>query len=216
MEEAQLIQLWKSYERKLDKAISLNHKTIAEIQKLKAVSALKPLKGIKWTGIIFGIVWVLFIGYLLWHSLTFSKIFFVASAAIHIVISIIAIGVYIHHLVLIQAFDNSQTIVEAQQKLVMLNTSNLQVLRLLLVQLPVFSTFYITFDWIQNSPLTFWLIQVPVVLLQAMLGFWLYGNLHYKNYHKKWFQKLLGFGEFASVKIAMDFLGEIETFKQEK
>lgn len=216
MTEVQLLQIWKSYDEKLEKSLLVNAKNIADIQKLKASSALRSLKGIKWLGILFGIVWVLFIGFLLWHSLSFSKLFFVVSAAIHLIVSVIAIGVYIKHLVLIHQFDNSQSIVEAQQKLVMLNTSSLQVLRLLLVQLPVFSTFYITFDWIQQSPLSFWLIQVPIVLLQAVLGIWLYRNIHYKNHHKKWFKWLMGSGEFAPVKRAMDFLNEIETFKQEK
>jgi hypothetical protein len=216
MTEVQLLQIWKSYDEKLEKSLLVNAKNIADIQKLKASSALHSLKGIKWLGILLGVVWVLFIGFLLWHSLSFSKIFFVVSAAIHLIVSFIAIGVYIKHLVLIHQFDNSQSIVEAQQKLIMLNTSSLQVLRLLLVQLPVFSTFYITFDWIQQSPLSFWLIQVPVVLLQTVLGIWLYRNLQYKNHDKKWFKWLMGSGEFAPVKRAMDFLNEIETYKQEK
>jgi hypothetical protein len=216
MNEVQLMQIWKSYDEKLEKALSLNVASIAEIQKLKASSALRRLKGIKWTGILFGMVWVLFVGFLLWHSLTVDKIFFVVSAAINLIVSTIAIAIYIRHLVLINEFDNSATIVEAQQKLVMLNTSNLQVLRLLLVQLPVFSTFFITFDWIQQSPLSFWLIQAPIVLLQAALGIWLYRNLHYKNHDKKWFKWLLGSGEFAAIKKAMNFLNEIEVYKQEK
>lgn len=215
MTEVQLLQIWKSYDEKLEKSLLVNAKNIADIQKLKAASALHSLKGVKWLGILFGIVWVLFVGFLLWHSLSFHKIFFVVSAVIHLVVSIIAIGVYIKHLILIHQFDNSQSIVEAQQKLVMLNTSSLQVLRLLLVQLPVFSTFYITFDWIQQSPLSFWLIQVPIVLLQAALGIWLYRNINYKNHDKKWFKWLMGSGEFAPVKRAMTFLNEIETFKQE-
>jgi hypothetical protein len=216
MNEVQLMQIWKSYDEKLEKVLSLNMASITEIQKLKASSALRPSKGIKWIGILFGIVWVFFVGFLLWHSLSFSKIFFVVSAAINLIVSSIAIAIYIKHLVLIKQFDNSETIVEAQQKLVMLNTSNLQVLRLLLVQLPVFSTFFISFDWIQQSPLSFWLIQVPIVLLQAILGIWLYRNLHYKNHDKKWFKWLIGSGEFAAIKKAMDFLNEIEAYKQEK
>ena len=216
MTEVQLLQIWKSYDEKLEKSLSLNAQTIAEIQKLKAASALHSLKGVKWLGILLGVVWVLVVGVLWWHSLSFSKLFFVVSAALHLIISVIAIGVYIKHLVLIHQFDNSQSIVEAQQKLVMLNTSSLQILRLLLVQLPVFSTFYITFDWIQQSPLSFWLIQVPIVLLQAALGIWLYRNLHYKNRDKKWFKWLMGSGEFAPVKRAMDFLNEIKTYQQEK
>ena len=188
MEEAQMLKLWKSLESRLDKSISLNKQSFEELQKLKASSVLKPLKGTRWLGIIFGLIWLLFLAFLIWNSLTISKIFFVVSAGIHFIVSAVAIGVYIRHLALIKQFDNSRTIVEAQQKLVMLSTSNLKILGVLWLQLPVFSTFYMSIEWMNKDPRSFWGIQVPVVLLEGIIGIWLYKNLNYKNYSKRWFR----------------------------
>lgn len=215
MEDMELKMLWQSYDAKLERSLALNVKNMEEIHKLKAVSALRGFKGTRWLGIIFGAFWVLFIGFLIYHSLEMSKIFFVLSASIHLVVSLIAVVVYIKHLVLIDQFDNSQTVLEGQEKLMRLNASNLRVLGLLLLQLPVFSTFYITFDWIRNDPQSFWLIQMPVVLVQAFIGIWFYRNLDEKNRDKKWFKWFMSKGEFGSISKALVFLKEIEAYKKE-
>ena len=215
MNEEQILNMWKSYDLRLERAISLNKKNFEEIQKLKASSALKSLRGNRWIGIIVGFIWLLFIGFLIVNSLSLSKIFFVASLSIHFVVSLMAVIVYIRHLVLIDQFDNSETIVEAQQKLVMLNTSNLRILGILILQLPVFSTFYMNFAWMHDSPSTFWFIQVPVVLLEAFIGGWCFMNLRFKNHQKKWFKWLMKQGEFRNIRNAAEFLDEITLFKED-
>ncbi len=215
MEDMELKLLWQSYDAKLEKSLALNVKNMEEIHKLKAISALRGFKGTRWLGIVFGILWVLFIGFLIFNSLELSKIFFVLSASIHLVVSVVAVIVYIKHLNLIDQFDNSQTVLEAQEKLMVLNASNLKVLGLLLLQLPVFSTFYITFDWIRDDPQSFWLIQMPVVVIQALMGIWCYRNLDEKNRDKKWFKWFMRKGEFGSITKALAFLQEIETYKKE-
>ena len=136
------------------------------------------------------------------------------SAVIHLIVTAIAVIFYIRHLVLIDQFDNSQSIVEAQEKLVELSDSNLRVMGSLLLQLPVFSTFYIDMEWIINSPLSFWAIQVPFVLIQLVLGIWLFRNLNSKNVDKKWFSWFVHKGEFARIKKAMSLLNEIEEVKK--
>jgi hypothetical protein len=215
MEDMELKLLWQNYDAKLERSLALNVKTMEEIHKLKAGSALRGFKGTRWLGIVFGVLWVLFIGFLICHSLEVSKIFFVLSASVHLIVSLVAVVVYIRHLRLIDQFDNSQTVLEAQEKLMILNASNLKVLGLLLLQLPVFSTFYITFDWIRNDPQSFWLIQMPIVLIEALIGIWCYRNLDEKNRHKKWFKWFMSKGEFGSISKALSFLQEIELYKKE-
>ncbi len=210
MEESQIIQLWKSYDARLEQSLSLNTRNFNEIRKMKASSALRPLKGIRWLGIVVGLIWSIFVGTLTWYAWSVSAYFFVVSAIIHLIVTGIAVVFYIRHLMLIDQFDNSQTIVEAQEKLVMLRDSNLRVMGILFLQLPVFSTFYINVDWIIKSPLSFWAIQVPFVLIQLVLGIWLFRNLNSKNVDKKWFAWFVHKGEFASIKKAMSLLNEIE------
>lgn len=213
MEDQELKLLWKQYDNKLKEALSLNYKNMKEIQKLKATSALKPVKRIKIVAIILGILWVSFLGFLLVHSLSFSKIFFLVSVGILFIIHVIAIAVYIRHLILIYQFDNSLTVMDAQQKLATLQVSLLWIVRLLLLPLPLYSTWYLTFDWIKNSPQTFWLIQVPIILFFTFLGIWLYRNINYKNSHKKWFKILFNSPEWTGTIKAMEFLDQIKQYK---
>ncbi|KYP15754.1 hypothetical protein [Flavihumibacter sp. CACIAM 22H1] len=210
MQEKEIIEIWKSYQQKLDSSLQMNKKCLQEIQLMKASSSLKPVRLTRWIGIVFGLVWLLFIAFLMYHSLSWSKLVFLLSAGIHFIVSLYAILVYIHHLVLLDQFDNSNSIVEAQQKLVLLSTSNLRVLGILLVQLPVFSTWYMNLEWMHSSPETFWGIQVPIVLIQAWMGWWAFRNLHYRNHEKKWFRWFLSKGEFATFKRATALLKEAE------
>ncbi len=210
MDESQVLQLWRSYDDKIEKALSLHVRSYQEIQKMKASKALGPLRMTRWTGIVVGIVWVILIGFLVKNALSVSAYFFVVSAIIHLVVTGIAVGVYIRHLVLIDEFDNSQTILEAQQKLIALSDSNLRIMGILCLQLPVFSTFYINHEWINTAPLGFWFIHVPLVIIQAGLGVWLFLNLNTRNVHKKWFKKFVHKGEFARIQKAMELLTEAE------
>lgn len=210
MQEKELIQIWKTYQQKLDASLKMNKKCLQEIQLMKASSALNPVRRTRWTGIIFGILWLSFIGFLIYHSLSWSKIAFVISAVIHFLVSAYAIIVYIEHLILLNQFDNSNSIIEAQQKLVLLSTSNLRILGILLLQLPVFSTWIMNREWMESSPETFWGIQVPVVLIQACIGWWAFRNLHYRNHEKKWFRWFVSKGEFATIKKATTILKEAD------
>lgn len=210
MQDTELIQLWKSYQQKLDDSLQMNKKCLQEIQLMKASSSLKPVRRTRWVGIVFGFCWLAFIGFLISQSLEWSKIAFVISAGIHFMVSAYAVIVYIQHLHLLDEFDNSNTIIEAQQKLVILYSSNLRILGILLLQLPVFSTWYMSPEWLHHSPATFLGIQVPVVLIQAWMGWWAFRNLHYKNHDKKWFRWFVSSGEFAVIKRAMSILKDAQ------
>lgn len=215
MEDQELKLLWKQYDKKLNEFLTLNYKNMEDIGKLKASSALRPVRTIKIVSVVLGFLWILFLGFLLVHSLEFSKPFFIISVGILFVIYAIAVGIYIKHLVLISQFDASKTVMEAQQKLASLQTSLLRVVRLLFLSIPLYSTWYLTFDWIKNAPVTFWLIQVPIILFFTFLGIWLYKNINYKNSHKKWFRLLFNSPEWTGMIKAREFLDQIKEYKKE-
>ncbi|MGW8123072.1 hypothetical protein ACV07N_10485 [Roseivirga echinicomitans] len=215
MEEKDIMDLWKAQDAKLEKSLAINFQLLEEVKRQKATLALKKARNVKVFAIIFGIVWVAFVGFLIYHSLEFSKIFFVVSAGIHLIVTVIAIATYIKHLGLMDEANNSKTVVEAQQKLNEMQASFLWIVRLSFVQMPVFTTWFISFEWIRESPVNFWAIQVPLVLFFTWLGIWLYRNINYKNVNKKWFKILFKNPEWTSVIDAMGFLEEIEEYKQE-
>jgi hypothetical protein len=58
MEETELINLWKSYDKKLEESLSLNRKNAEEITKMKVQSFLISMKPLKIFTLLVGIVWV--------------------------------------------------------------------------------------------------------------------------------------------------------------
>jgi len=214
MDNLEIINLWKQYDAKLEKTLSLNQKIIVELQQQKAKNALRPAKRMKVFAVIAGIIYVSILAYLVYHSLSFEKIFFAGSLSVSIVITTIAIATYIHQLVLINEIDNSEHVIYIQQRLAKLQTSTLKIVGLLLLQLPFYSTWYINFEWINNSPNAFYFIHVPIVLLFALASIWFYKNINIKNKDKKWFRFLFSGPEWTSIIRSGQFLDEIESFSR--
>lgn len=214
MQELEIINLWKQYDEKLEKSISLNQRVIAELQQQKAKNALRPVKQIKRFAVAAGLIYVALLSFLVYNALQFENIFFVASLGISIVITLIAIVVYIDQLYLINEIDNSESVIYIQQKLADLQTSTLKIVRILLLQLPFYSTWYINFKWIKEAPNAFYFIHLPIVFLFVLAAVWLYRNIDIKNMDKKWFRLLFSGPEWTSIVKSGQFLKEIEHFEK--
>jgi hypothetical protein len=213
MENIEIINLWKQYDEKLEKSISLNHKVIEELQQQKAKNVLRSTKNIKWFAVMVGIIYIGVLAYLVLNSLSFANIFFVSSLSISMLITIVAVAYYIYQIKLINEIDNSESVVQIQQKLAALQASTLKTAGILLLQLPFYSTWYINFEWIRESPKLFYFVHVPIVLLFAMAGIWLFKNINVKNMDKKWFRFLFQGREWLAILKSGQFLKEIESFK---
>lgn len=181
----------------------------------KAQSQLRTLALFKIATIVLGGAWVGFIGYGVYYSLTWSKIFFVVSALIHMIVSVIAIAVYIKQLIFIKRIHNSRTIIETKMNLVKLQSSTIKVTRLLFLQMPVFVTFYLSPEAFRTNNISFLVIQGLVIAFFTWLGIWLYRNIGYRNVNKRWFRILFNNVEWTTIIGAMHFVREIDDFQKE-
>jgi hypothetical protein len=221
MDDLELNELWSQYNEKIERANILNlqswvlHlKTFEHLQTEKARSRLNALGRWKRRVIILGLLWVFFLVFLIVNSLAWSKIFFVVSLSMILGFNIYAVIVYLHHTVLIAAIDNSESLMEVQEKTARLQASMLQVTRILLLQTPFYATFFWSFQWMRESPVSFWLGTFPIALLFAAGAIWLYRNLHPGNSDRKWFRLFFRGREWTSVIRAMEYLKEIEEYKK--
>lgn len=214
MENIEIINLWKQYDEKLEKSLSLNQKIINELQQQKAKNALKPAKRIKYFGVVVGIIYVAFLLFLLLNSLSFQKIFFAGSLIAIIVFTLIALIAYVFQVKLINEIDNSENIIQMQHKLSKLQASTIKIAGILFLQTPFYATWFISFKWIEDSPQSFFFIHLPIVFLLAFAGIWLYRNINQKNTDKKWFKFLFGSPEWTSTVRSVEFLKEIENFEK--
>lgn len=214
MENIEIINLWKQYDEKLEKSLSLNQKIIAELQQQKAKNALRSSFRIKLWTVILGLLYVGMLVYFLSFSFSFASIYLKISIGLHALVCFIAILVYINQLVQIKQIDNAENVVQMQQKLAKLKVSTVNVVAILFLQLPVFSTFNITEKLIYETPLNFWFIQVPIVLLFTAVGIWLYKIIDIKNMDKKWFKMMFYGSDWSSIIKSGKFLKEIENFEK--
>lgn len=212
-ENIDLIDIWKSQDAKLNKIIEFNQTLIKQNLDAQVKSALAGLKPVRILGIVIGILWSIFLTIVLIWSWRHSNWFFKSSFILLIGSYIIAIIMYIYHLLLMYSFDNSQAIALAQEKLSKLVHSNLKTMGVLWLALPAYSMWYMSDAWMNTHPSSFWFIQTPIVILQAMIGIWLYRNLDLKNADKKWFKWIITKGEFAKIAQAQDLLNQIKAIE---
>lgn len=219
MEDSELKKLWQSYDQKLEEARilnmqswALNLKSFEILQTQKAKSKLNSLKWLKLVIILAGVVWVTILLFLFFKSLSYQNIFFTTSVGIIALFNILAILLYIRHIVLIYQIDNSENVIDTQTKLATLQSSTMNTGRILWLQMPFYTTFFYSPALFNDSK--FWLISVPVTLLFIFFSIWLYKNINYQNTEKKWFKILFGSPEWTSVNKAIGFLKEIEDFKK--
>jgi hypothetical protein len=219
MEDIELKKLWQSYDQKLEEAKLLNMqswvlnlKSFEMMQTHKAKSKLRSLKWLKLVIVFGGVVWVAILLFLFFKSFTWQKIFFTASVGIVALFNILAIILYIRHIVLIYQIDNSENIIDTQTKLATLQSSTMNTGRILWLQMPFYTTFFFSPAFFHD--IKSWLISIPITLLFTFLAIWLYKNINYQNTEKKWFKILFGSPEWTSVNKAIGFLKEIEDFKK--
>ena len=65
MEDIEIINLWKSYDKKLEENLQFNKKNAEDITKIKVQSFLSSMKPMKIFIILAGIVWVVFVDVLI-------------------------------------------------------------------------------------------------------------------------------------------------------
>ena len=220
MEDIEIKNMWKEYDRMIEESKVLNLQSWAlnlscfeALQTQKVKSKLMALILPEIIVIILGIGWISFIGIIFYYTL--SQIFIAISLGMIIILTIIAIVIYIQNIVTITRINYSESIVETQKKIVFLQSSIINSIRISWLQLPFYTTWHITNKLAATGGLQFWIIQIPVTLLFLWLAIFLFKNISLKNTNRKWVKGLLrGYG-LSRISKAMEFIKEIEEFKKD-
>lgn len=215
MEDTEIINLWKSYDKKLEENLSLNRKNAEDITKMKVRSLLTSMKPLKIFTILVGIIWVGFIDVLVINLFSITNPFFLISAGVQVVLTKFALGVYLYQLILIHQVDISQPILATQDKLARLKSTTLWIARLLFLQLPVWTTFYWTKSMFENGNVALYMLQIVVTLLFTWLAVWFFLNIKYENKDKKWFRLIFNGKEWSPVIKSVELLSQIDEYRIE-
>lgn len=219
MESSEIINIWKAYDRKLEASLLLNKSNAIELTRLKTKSLLSSMTPLKIFTIIVGMLWVsiggTLVGNLFVHAYASVSPFFLYSAAFQLLLTAIGIGIYLYQLVLIHQMDITDTLINTQRRLTQLKSSTLWVARILLLQLPAWTTFYWSMDLIKSGHLPYIFLNSVVTLIAIAVSLWLFINIRYENREKKWFKLIFEGKEWTPVIKAIELHKEIEAFERE-
>lgn len=214
MEDKELINLWKTYDKKLEENLTLNKKNAEDITKIKIQSSLASMKPLKVFTIIVGILWVTFVDVLILGAYKAGGTFFLISAIIQVMLTKLAIGIYVYQLILIDKVDINDSVLVTQERIARLKSSTIWITRLLFLQLPIWTTFYWTETMWANANLWINIIQISITLIFTYAAIWLFVNIKYENRDKMWFQWIFNGREWTPVIKSMAMLEQIEGYKE--
>jgi hypothetical protein len=215
MEDIAMIDLWKSYDKKLEETLAFNRRNADAITHIKAGSFLASMKPIKVFTIVVGILWVAFIDIIIIGSFPAASPFFWVSLGIQSLLTKVAIGVYLYQLALIHQVDISGPILVTQQKIARLQSSTLWITRLLFLQTPIWTTFFWSKQLFATGNIFLLVLPVVIALLFTWAAIWLFINIRYKNKDKKWFRLIFRGREWDPMLKAQDMLEQIGEYRED-
>lgn len=215
MEDIEIINLWKSYDKKLEENLLFNRMNAEDITKMKVKSFLASMKPMKIFIILTGIAWVGFVDICIINLFHIANPFFLISAGIHVLLTKLAIGIYLYQLIIICQVDINEPILAAQDKLASLKSTTIWIVRLSFLQLPVWTIFYWSKSMLENG--NFWLNTLQFIITTSLtyLAIWLFFNIKYENRDKKWFRLIFNGIEWNPVIKSMELLSQIKDYRIE-
>jgi hypothetical protein len=222
MEDLELKKIWNQYDEQIASSKAMNLQSwalhlhcVEMVQNQKAASKLGALARFKGWAVALGVLWILFLGMLVYGN-RFSNPYFSFSVSAILFFTVYAVIVYIKHILLIKQIDYDGSVTAIQEKLARLETSTINSTRIMWLQMPFYTTFFWHSSWIHFNEWQFWLTSFPITLGFTFLAIYLYQHITADNLHKKWVRALLMSGpEYKSVLQAAGFLKEIAAFKKE-
>jgi len=213
MEDTQIINLWRSYGQKLEESLQLNRKNAEEITRIKVRSFLASMKPLKIFTIVVGILWVGFVDLLIIKTFPAANWFFIVSAGIQVLLTKLAIIIYLYQLILIHQADISEPVLETQRKLASLKSTTLWIARILFLQLPVWTTFYWNKSMLVNGNIALYLLQIVITGSFTFVAVWLFRNIKNENKDKKWFRLIFNGNEWTPLIKSIELLNQVKEYK---
>ena len=219
MENLELINIWKKQNAKIEKTLVINKLLLKETIGRKAESTLKGLVKLKTAGIVSFVFYLLILGYALLYAISnysSASNYFIVSVSAIALINIKGFADYIKHLAWTKNINYDGSIMEIQKQLSRLQLSIIDHAKIMCLQFPFFTTFYLSDNWFPQ------IVGLPYIIFQIILtgsfiyfSFWLYKNHKPENLNKKWFRNLIAGSVGKSVEKAIEFYREMEEFEIE-
>lgn len=219
MENIELISIWKEQNAKIEKVMAINQVLLRETINNKVKTTLQSLIRLKTAGIIAFVFYLLVLAYLLFYAFSnYSSAwnYFIVSFSVIALVNVKGFADYIKHLVWTNSINYNGSIMEIQQQLTRLQLSIINHSRFMILQLPFWTTFYLSNLWFpQEVGLGYVLFQILITSSFVFITWWLYKQHKPESLNKKWFRNMIAGSGGKSVEKALEFYKEMEEFEKE-
>lgn len=217
MNESELKELWKTTNEKLEESFTINRKNTEDITRIKVHNLLSSMKPLKIVALLVGFLWVvlgtIMLSPIYLYSFSDANKFFLFSATIQVVITAIALCIYIYQLIKIYEVNSYAPILEAQEKLVQLRIATLWSVKILFLQLPLWTTFWWNETMLTNWSILQWIITAAITFSFSYISIWLFINIKYENRNTKWFRLIFSGKEWTPLMKSMELLEQVKEYK---
>lgn len=219
MENIDFINIWKEQDAKIEKTLAINKFLLKDSISRKAESALGNLAKLKTVGIVAFVFYLILLGYVLFYAITYyssAKNYFIVSMSAIALINLKGFADYIKHLVWTKNINYNGSVMEIQKQLSKLQLSIISHSKVMCLQFPFWTTFYLSDTWFpQDMGLFYMIIQITLTGSFIFLSYWLFKNSKPENLNKRWFRNLIAGSGGGSVAKAMEFYKEMEEFEKD-
>ena len=214
MNDTDLKYLWQAGNEQIALSQKSDKANLDKLTKRNVSHFLSSMKPIKIFTLLAGLLWVLGMGYVL-IKLTINAYdqvspYFLYSAFFQVMLTAMAVILYIIQLSTLYCIDFNKPVAILQKTLINLKASTLNVTKILILQLPFWTTFYWNESMFNNGTLPLFILQGAVTISFTYLAIWLFFNLKYENADKWWFKLLLQGKEWEPLITSINILNEIE------
>lgn len=214
MNDTDLKYLWQTSNEQIASSQKSDKTSLDNLTKRNVSHFLSSMKPIKIFTLLVGLLWVFSIGYVL-IKLTINaydqvSLYFLYSAYFQVMLTAMAVILYIIQLSTLYSIDFNKPVVILQKTLINLKASTLNVTRILILQLPFWTTFYWNESIFKNGTLPLFILQGAVTISFTCLAIWLFFNLKFENADKWWFKLLLQGKEWEPLITSIDILNDME------
>lgn len=207
-------QLWKDYDRRLERSLSISRRLFIDVQQQKVGSELRPLIRSRVVGIVVGIVWLWLMGFCAY--VVRSQVVMVISFGAFFVCTVIGLAGYIRDVSVIRSISYADSVVETQRKLARMQSTMVRDIRVAWLQIPFWASFFVSDVFIRNSGRAFFLVEVPIFLFFVGVAIFLFLNITVENaQRKKWVAAMVRGAGSRRVARAIELLKELEEFERE-
>lgn len=217
MKELELKKNWQTINKKLEESFIINRKNTEDITRITVHNFLGSMKPIKIFTLLVGIIWVglgaIILTHIYFYAFSEANKFFLLSATIQILLTAIALWIYLYQLIKICQVDITDPILKTQNKLAQLKISTLWSAKILFLQLPVWTTFWWNETMLTDWNLLQWATTGIVTILFTYVALWLFFNIKYENRNKKWFKFIFNGKEWTPLMKSMELLEQVKEYK---